>query len=152
MNFARFFTVSIWGVFLLALSSCQPAPKDISFGEVNCHFCKMTVVDKQHAAQAVSLKGKNFYFDAIECMIDFLNESDQSEWAFLLVSDYSKPAHMAEAEKSTYLISKAIPSPMGAYLSAFEDPETARITQESKGGKLLTWKEIIQNEELSFSF
>ena len=54
------------------LSACTPAPKPIEYGSDMCHYCKMTIMDKQHAAELVTDKGKVFPFDAIECMIHYL--------------------------------------------------------------------------------
>lgn len=38
----------------------------------------MTIVDKQHAAQVVTKKGKAYSFDAIECMVHYSEKMDPS--------------------------------------------------------------------------
>ena len=48
------------------LAACQPSPKPIEYGSDMCDYCKMTIVDQQHAAELVTTKGKAFKFDAIE--------------------------------------------------------------------------------------
>lgn len=40
------------------LWSCSIAPEPINYGQDGCHFCKMTIVDKVHAAEIVTTKGK----------------------------------------------------------------------------------------------
>lgn len=124
----------------LSAASCAPSPKPIDYGTDMCHYCKMTIVDKQHAAEAVTDKGKAFKFDAIECMVNYLEEQEGQEHAFLLVNDYEAPGELIPAEKSYYLISPNIPSPMGAFLSAFETEERARAVQAEKEGELFGWK------------
>ena len=57
-------------ILFLSLAACTVAPVPINFGSDGCHFCKMTIVDKQHAAELVTSKGKAYKYDAIECMID----------------------------------------------------------------------------------
>lgn len=43
-------------VFLLA--SCNVAPEEIAYGKDACSFCDMTIVDKTHAAEYVTKKGR----------------------------------------------------------------------------------------------
>lgn len=133
--------------FLLLFSACSPSPKAIVYGEDHCHFCKMTIVDHQHAAEAVTDKGKVFKFDAIECMVQYLGETADTEYAFLLVNDYEQPTVLIDAKTSHYLISEAIPSPMGAFLSAFASEEAAQKMQTAKGGKLYTWLALTSDEQ-----
>lgn len=124
---------------LLFSVSCDVKPKEISYGEAACDFCRMTIVDNQHAAQLVTNKGKVFNFDAAECMINYTNEIDNNTIGLLLVSDYNHPGILIDVESATFIISKAIPSPMGANLSAFSDSEDAEKIQKEKGGNLYDW-------------
>ena len=108
-----------------------------------CHYCKMTIVDHQHAAQLVTGKGKIYMFDAIECMIHYLGDTEGTTYAFTLVNDFERPGHLVPAGESTYLISQSIPSPMGAFLSAFHSREAAVAMQHSKGGEVFDWSGVI---------
>ena len=106
---------------LLLFFNCNVSPKPIDYGSDGCHFCKMTIVDKVHAAEIVTQKGKVYKFDATECMVNFNEEFDTSEIALYLSNNYTEPEQLIDATKATFLISKNIPSPMGAFLSAFEN-------------------------------
>ena len=127
---------------LLLILSCKVAPEPIAYGETSCRFCSMTVVDKQHAAQLVTTKGKVFNFDALECMINYLKEIEDQEIGLLLTNTYYQPKTLTEVQKCTFLISKGIPSPMGAYLTAFQTSEGAMSAMEEHGGELFTWDEL----------
>ncbi|MGB0863441.1 MAG: nitrous oxide reductase accessory protein NosL [Saprospiraceae bacterium] len=129
---------------ILILTSCTVKPKAINYGEDQCHFCKMGVVDKQHAAQAVTKKGKVFMFDAIECMVGYLNDKKEEDYAFLLVNDYQNPGELIDAESSFFIQSKAIPSPMGAFLSALNNKNAVNTLQTEKGGEVYDWKGVKQ--------
>ena len=37
-------------------SACSVEPVEINYGEDACEFCKMNIVDKQHAAELVTPK------------------------------------------------------------------------------------------------
>ena len=133
---------SIYALLLLFFN-CNVSPKAIDYGNDGCHFCKMTIVDKVHAAEIVTQKGKVYTFDATECMINFIEEFDTSEIALYLSNNYVEPEALIDATKATFLISENIPSPMGAFLSAFKTTEVAKKTQAEKGGTLYTWTELL---------
>ena len=128
---------------LLLFLNCNVSPQPINYGSDGCHFCKMTIVDKIHAAEIVTQKGKVYKFDATECMINFLDEFDATEIALYLSNNYTTPESLIDATKATFLISENIPSPMGAFLSAFEDKAEAERMQSEKGGTLYNWNELL---------
>ena len=130
---------------LLLFFGCNVKPQAIDYGNDGCHFCKMTIVDKLHAAEIVTSKGKIYKFDATECMVNFMKEFDSSEVALFLSNNYSEPEKLIDATQATFLISNNIPSPMGAFLSAFKIKEQAIKTQAEKGGTLYTWQELINH-------
>ena len=128
---------------LLLFLSCNVSPKPIDYGSDGCHFCKMTIVDKIHAAEIVTQKGKVYKFDATECMINFMEEFDTTEIALYLSNNYTTPESLIDATKATFLISENIPSPMGAFLSAFKAKVDAERMQSAKGGTLYNWNELL---------
>ena len=130
-------------VSLLVLTSCNIGPKAIVYGNDGCHFCKMTIVDKVHAAEIVTNKGKIYTFDATECMVNFQKEFDTLEIKLYLSNNYNEPEALIDATKATFLISKNIPSPMGAYLSAFKTKNEALMVQSEKGGTIYSWQELL---------
>ena len=132
-------------VLLLLFLDCNVSPQAIDYGNDGCHFCKMTIVDKVHAAEIVTNKGKVYTFDATECMVNFLNEFDQSTVALYLSNNYLEPEVLIDATKATFLISDNIPSPMGAYLSAFKTKDAAKNIQAKKGGEFYSWDELVQH-------
>ncbi len=129
---------------IIFISACKPKPRDINYGEDICTFCKMTVVSKQHAAEVVSQKGKVYTFDAIECMINYV-QKEETEFGHLLVNDYLDPGELKDAHNCQYLISENLPSPMGAFLSAFSNKEDAQKMQEERSGKLYDWESLNQH-------
>ena len=133
-------------IFLLItatiFTSCSVEPVPIEYGQDACHFCKMNIVDRQHAAEIVTKKGRAFKYDAIECMMQDRKNWEETDIAFYMMTDYSVPGNLVDATKAFYLISENIPSPMGANLSGFESKENAEQTQQEQTGELLTWAEL----------
>ena len=135
---------------VILFGACRIEPEPIAYGSDACAHCRMTIVDPTHAAQLVTKKGKQFKFDAIECLVQKLPEWSPDEVALLRVADYASPGQMTDAESATYLISKGIRSPMGANLSAFADPESAAKAQTEHTGRILKWNELANALESVF--
>ena len=140
MRVITFISIVLLGI----LSSCSVEPQAIQYGNDACHFCKMTIVDKQHAAEAVTAKGKVFKYDAGECLINDLKQKEDVEMAFLLVNDYANPGDLVDVNSATFLISENIKSPMGANLTAFSSNTEADKALDQHGGDLFNWANIQQ--------
>ncbi len=140
MKMSRYSFISVF--LLLLTTACKVESQPIVYGTDGCHFCSMTIVDQQHAAEFVTKKGKAFKFDAVECMMNQLKEEDESKIALFLVNDYENPGKLIDASNATYLITRSIPSPMGEFLTAFSNKEGAEFIQSKDEGQLLTWPEL----------
>ena len=125
------FIIVLSGVF----TSCTTEPEPIRYGEDACHFCKMTIVSQVHASRAVSTKGKQFKYDAIECMVNGINKN-KTEMAIMQVSNYIEPGSMIDVSQASFVINDSINSPMGANLAAVKK-NTAVGSDD-----LLTWEEL----------
>lgn len=137
----------LFSAILLGSIGCKQGPRPIDYGNDMCAFCKMSIVDRQHAALAVTEKGKVYTFDAIECLVPFMGAQEMS-WSYILVSDYATPGVLVPAESAKYLISKGIPSPMGAFATAFAQQAEAEAQLKTHGGELFNWEGI--RTKLSF--
>ncbi len=135
-------------IFLLVLGACKVDSEPINYGSDACHYCSMTIVDRQHAAEYVTKKGKPFKFDSIECMMNALREIDKSEVAMYLINVYDNPVKLSDATKAAYLISPNIPSPMGENLSAFSNKQAAERVQSEQNGELYTWQDLKERFEI----
>ena len=137
------------GIITLLLTSCNVSPQPINYGSDACHFCDMTIVDRQHASELVTTKGRAYKYDAIECMVHALqDEFKDTEMAYYLVADFNRPGELVDATKASYLVSEQLQSPMGANLSAFLNEEAAKNAQEKFTGDTYSWKEIQEHVKL----
>ncbi|WP_411894214.1 nitrous oxide reductase accessory protein NosL [Winogradskyella sp. A2] len=130
-------------IVLCILLSCSKKPQPINYGIDMCNFCQMTIVTKTHAAQMVTDKGKQFKFDAIECMIRFLDDKQNLiPKSNLLITNYSTPGTMTNAITASYVICEEITSPMGANLTGFASEQNAKEMINSPSAKLYNWNTI----------
>ena len=128
-------------------TSCTVKERPIDYGIDDCEYCKMIIMDHRYGSELVTQKGKVYTFDATECLIDFLynNEEVSATARYLLVTPYTKPDHLIDATSATFLVSREMPSPMGAYLSAFPDRDIAAEFLREKGGDLYTWEALYKD-------
>lgn len=121
------------------LTSCSNEPQPIAYGSDNCNFCEMTIVSQVYSAQAVSQKGKQYKYDAIECMVND-QLKNKYDMAVNLVANYEQPGTMIDVNKALFVINDSIKSPMGGNLAAFKK-ESAVIRDGSQG--IFSWDELI---------
>ena len=132
----------------LLLSGLMMAQEPIRYGKDQCAFCGMTIRDPHHAAIALSNDNVTLKFDAIEGLINYLKEHDEADFAQLWVADYANKGSWAEAPSATFMISKKVPSPMGAFLSAFEKLENREQILSDKGGDAHDWQTLRETFDL----
>ena len=133
-------------LFILACS-CSVKERPVSYGSDECAYCKMTIMDHRYGAELVTQKGKIFTFDAAECLIEYLYQHEDlvQSATYLLVTSYTEPDVLIDANSATFLVSKEMPSPMGAYLTAFSRRDVAEEYQDKNSGVLYTWDELFAN-------
>jgi copper chaperone NosL len=104
----------------------------------------MTIVENKFGAEIISTKGKVYKFDAVECMINFVNKGkmNQSDVESYWAVDYNSPGTLINASSAYYLISQNIPSPMGANLSTYTSKTNAETKKNVSGGEVFNWSEL----------
>jgi copper chaperone NosL len=110
----------------------------------------MTIMDHRYGTEVVSDKGKVYKFDSIECLVEFLEDRKNGEERFSLIlfTPFDQPGKLVDATQSHVLHSKNLPSPMGMYLTAFEDEAIAMNFKENYGGKVYCWEGLNENFKL----
>ena len=134
----------IYIITIFLLISCTAKERPIEYGTDECAYCKMIMMDHRYGSELVTEKGKVYPFDAAECLIDYMhaNEDIAAEASFVLITPYTHPNTLFNAKEASYLVSGKMPSPMGAYLTAFMDTGTAGEFESENGGTIYTWDEI----------
>lgn len=135
MRISYFMVLVAW-----TLSSCTVEPVDINYGVDQCHACRMTISDQRFGAELVTIKGKVFKFDAIECMIPEVIKQGANTYAFILATPYGEPGKLVEIEDLDFLQSPEIPSPMGRNLSAHK----RSFQTQSADAKWYKWTDLVE--------
>jgi len=135
--------ITLCGLLGLSATNCNPSPKPIAYGTDTCYFCRMTIVDRQHASEFVTDKGKVYRFDAIECMVNSMKEIGEDNLAIYLCTTFDRPGVLVDATTATFLISKALSSPMGANITAFSNKTEAGKALDEYGGEQYDWPQLL---------
>ena len=125
-------------------TACTPEGKPIAYGEDKCDFCRMSIVDQRFGGEIVTQKGKVYKFDAVECVINYLDErfDDESKLAYVLTNTFDKPGELINASECVYLVSQNMPSPMGEFINPFTDPSLASSFKDKNEGIIYEWKSL----------
>jgi len=123
---------------------CIPEPAPILYGEDQCIYCKMIISEQGYGAELVTQKGKVYKFDTIECLTAYIlkeriePERIHSMWAV----NFNGTDTLLDVNKSIFLHSDRLHSPMGLNLSAFSTRGDAEDMRQKYGGQLLSWQEV----------
>ncbi len=123
-------------IVLAVLGACTPKTEAFNYGEDQCTFCKMSIVEDQYAAQTVTSKGKVFKYDDISCMIRHIHTLENTELAFRVVNNFENPQELLDVEKAFFIQSDQYASPMGGNTAAFSSVEPNETLT------LYTWEQL----------
>jgi len=144
-------TVTAVGILCIAISGaalltgCAKKPAAFAFDTDACEQCSMTISDQRYGAEFVSDRGRSYKFDSVECMIRSLAPGGKFSDVTVhssYVMDYAHPGRVVDATRAVYLVSAALPSPMGANVSSFNARAIANTVQKEKGGDMMDWEAI----------
>ncbi len=104
----------------------------------------MKIMDKRYGAELVTAKGKIHKFDSPECLIDYIHQNSlpASDIAATLVTGFNEPDKLINTSEAAFIISPKLPSPMGAFLTAFTNTNEAKKKMEEVGGELFDWNSV----------
>lgn len=139
-------SILTFALLMFFLAGCSVKPRPVQYGTDQCALCDMTIMDARYGAELVTAKGKVYTFDSIECLVDYLRRKlpagEQAK--YLLVTPYTRPGTLTDATHADYLHSRGLPSPMGMYLTAFDDDHEVCTHHREHGGLIFTWDELLE--------
>lgn len=130
---------------LMIMAGCRTEPQSISYGELDCDYCRMSIVDERYGAELISGKGKAFFFDALECQINYRIDHPDESWVHSLATDYLNPGTLVSTDSIFVLQSGNLPSPMGMNLSSFTTANSARSFEDGESDEIYRYDELLEN-------
>lgn len=134
----------------LLLAACgEPGPVPIAWGERECDYCHMTVVQPGYAAQLVLRTGKAHIFDDPGCLAAFVREGTVAPESIhsLWVNDFLSPdAPPLRVEEAVFLRSDSLRTPMNHGVAALRPGPGADSLANALGGRLVRWHDVVRRE------
>jgi copper chaperone NosL len=128
---------------------CEPKPQPINYGSDECAYCRMMITDAEFGSQIVNNQGRAYKFDSVECMAAYDLTEDGENFHSKWVPNFLDIDEWLKAEDAVYLHSETLRSPMGLFLSAYSNRESAEEMKEEYGGDIVdyeTVKQIVERE------
>jgi copper chaperone NosL len=136
------------GVLLLGIGtllSCGAAePRAIKINQDTCAYCKMTITEAPFAAQLTTLKGRQYVFDDITCLVSYKKENADIGYDRFYVADVCKPNSFIDLEKAILLQSDMLRSPMGGNIGAFAIQDSAAVYHARYNAQMILWADLIR--------
>ncbi len=140
MKYIQYITIFL---VIFIFLSCGLEPEPINYGVDICAHCNMKIMDKRYGAEFISSKGKVYKFDSGECLIEYTAQNNIPESVGMkLVTDFGNPGNLINTKEAAFIISQRLPSPMGAFLTAFSSKKAAQAKLEEVGGELYDWVSV----------
>lgn len=129
-------------VFATLLHGCaSEGPPNIAFGQVECSYCRMNVMDERFGAAIVTLQGRTYAFDSPECMVHQVADGRIAEaqvrgwW----VCDHAHPGTFIDATQASYQQANTLRSPMNGNVAAFRTAAERDHAAREHVGASLDW-------------
>jgi copper chaperone NosL len=127
----------------VGLGCSDQGPARMHYGDDQCDYCKMNIVDPAFGSQLVSDKGKVFKFDSIECLAAYEQthkslQTGSTRW----LADINQPGSFVEGRKAFIVSGHTLRSPMGLGLAATSRLEDGRQLATETNGRVLSWQEV----------
>lgn len=110
-----------------------------------CDWCGMFIEAPRFAARMRTFDQRTLRFDAVECLAAFTIRPRDGALAAVevKVARWDQAQREIEARRAVYLLSPALPSPMGLDLAAFADSAGALRARGRRPGRLLRWDQVV---------
>jgi len=130
---------------VLTLQSCHSGAQPIRYGQDNCDFCKMTIMDNRFGGEITTKKGKVYKYDDMHCLLSACRAGipAKNEIAAIYLTNFSDGQWILAAD-SYLLQNEAFHTPMNGNIAAFSSVNDRTHYQQEIQGQALSWKELYQ--------
>lgn len=147
-NPSTYFRSGLIVLMFSTLASCNSEPEPLRYGEDDCNYCGMKLMDTKYGAEFITDKGKIYKFDDLNCLFGFISESSpEMKSAQILVADFSTPGTLIDAQNAHYLKSSDLRSPMGFNVAAFQHADSLNRYSTLLPGENKNWNALSPQAE-----
>jgi copper chaperone NosL len=138
-RFKKSSTLLILPISFSFFACTQSGPIPINLNKDYCDYCKMNISDGRFGAEVKTNKGRDYKFDDLSCMLEYIKENRNTPFASIYIHDFSKENVLIPAETAHYVHSSSIRSPMNGQTAAFATEGKANEFAKSVGSFVQSW-------------
>lgn len=144
------------GLFLAACTRGETTAKPpvIRYGEDLCTECNMIISEPRYAAgyayESSAGRYESLAFDDIGDLVAHMAKHPEYKIVAWYVHDYESEEWL-DATTAFYVVSAQIASPMGHGISAHATRAAAEQLQQTKGGAVYDWSELVEQANMTAS-
>ncbi len=140
----KMMSAGLTGILLLFITSCSPAQEPIKLGYDNCKSCKMTISDAKYGVELITLKGKVYKFDEVNCLLSFMKEGSlkKEDIKEIFFTDFCSPHQLTNQKTSFLLKSNQLKSPMGGNIATFSNNDSLKFYTAKWNGETILWNQL----------
>ncbi|GAB1462119.1 nitrous oxide reductase accessory protein NosL [Pedobacter sp.] len=136
-------TISILLTVVLFFISCgNEGPEPINYNRDACEFCKMTISESRFAAQLITVKGRVYKFDDLQCLLQYDQTNKEVPVKNYYIANFSANKALIDAKSAYFVKSETLRSPMGGNVAAFAEQKTAAAYASKNQTDIVEWKDL----------
>lgn len=134
--------VAIFAIVLF-LSSCgNSGPEPINYNKDACDFCKMSISESRFAAELITVKGRAYKFDDLQCLLQYDASNKEVAVKNYYVGSFLEDGKLIDATTAFFVKHESMRSPMGGNTAAFTTQKTAADYASKNQVEIMEWKDL----------
>lgn len=127
----------------LFLTSCgNNGPEPINYNKDACEFCKMSISESRFAAELITVKGRVYKFDDLQCLLQYDAANKEVAVKNYYVGNFSAEQQLIDATTSFFVKDETLHSPMGGNTATFANKKSAEEYASKNQLQIIEWKDL----------
>ena len=127
----------------LIFTACgNSGPEPINYNKDACEFCKMSISENRFAAEIITVKGRVYKFDDLQCLLQYDADNKEIPVKNYYVSSFLEDGKLIDAATALFIKHESMRSPMGGNIAAFSTQQTAADYASKNQTAITTWKDL----------
>ncbi len=130
-------------ITLLFFTSCgNNGPEPINYNQDACVFCKMSISESRFAAELITVKGRVYKFDDLQCLLQYDASNKEVAVKNYYVGNFSEEKQLIDAKTAFFVKSEVLRSPMAGNIAAFATQKAAANYASKNQATIVEWKDL----------
>lgn len=130
------------------LASCgNNGPEPINYNQDACEFCKMSISESRFAAELITVKGRVYKFDDLQCLLQYGASNKEVTVKNYYVGNFLEEKQLIDVTTALFVKHETLRSPMGGNTAAFATQKAAADYASKNQAEIIAWKELTKTNQ-----